>query len=103
MCVKPGVLQEVTSSHFKHIDKPVNSHIPFYGAVCSTVEGDRRTCPSTDGKTYMCVKPEVLQEVTSSYFKHIDKPVHSHIPFYGAVCSTVEGDRGTSPSTDGKT
>ena len=45
----------------------------------------------------------VLQEVTSSYFKHIDKPVHSHIPFYGAVCSTVEGDRGTGPSTDGKT
>ena len=28
----------------------------------------------------MCVKPGLLQEVTSSYFKHIDKPVHSHIP-----------------------
>ena len=50
----------------------------------------------------MCVKPEVLQEVTSSYFKYIDKPVHSHIPFYGAVCSTVEGGRGAGPSTDGK-
>ena len=43
----------------------------------------------------------VLQEVTSSYFKHIDKPVHRHIPFHGAVCSRVEGDRGTGASTDG--
>ena len=53
----------------------------------------------------MCVKPGVLQEVTSSCFKHIDKPVHSHIPFYGAVYSTVEGDKGTGPSiyTDGNT
>ena len=50
----------------------------------------------------MCVKPEVLQEVTSSYFKHIDKPEYNHIPFHGAVCSRVEGGRGTGPSTDGQ-
>ena len=33
--VKPGVLQEVTSSCFKHIDKPVHRHIPFTMEQCA--------------------------------------------------------------------